>query len=52
VFYGGLRHVYSGVARVNRGNTPESGWIHLKVGIQCVLFLEGALHEDNSKGLL
>jgi len=28
--------VYSGVSR---GNTPESGWIHLKVGIQRVLFL-------------
>jgi len=30
--------VYSGV---NRGDTPESGWIHLKVGTQCVLFPVG-----------
>jgi len=33
--------VYSGVLLVNRGDTSESGWINLKVGIQCVLFLEG-----------
>jgi len=26
---------------VNRDNTPESGWIHLNVSIQCVLFLVG-----------
>jgi len=45
MFYGGLRQnlhhllVYSGVLCVNRGDTPDSGWIHLKVGIQCVLFL-------------
>jgi len=45
MFYGGLRqylhhqHVYSNVPRVNRDNTPESEWIHLKVGLQCVLFL-------------
>jgi len=26
---------------VNRYDTPESGWIPLKVGIQCVLFLVG-----------
>jgi len=40
-------HVYSGIPRVNRGNktgkmlgdTPDSGWRHLKVGIRCVLFL-------------
>jgi len=29
------------VSRVNRGNTPESGRIHLKVGIQCILFSVG-----------
>jgi len=40
VFYGGLR-MYFGVPRVNRGDTPESGWRHLKVGIQYVLFLVG-----------
>jgi len=26
---------------VNRGETPASGWIHLKVGIQCVLLRWG-----------
>jgi len=26
---------------VNGGDTTESEWIHLKVGIQCVLFLVG-----------
>jgi len=30
--------IHSGVPGVNRGDTPESGWIHLKVGIQCILF--------------
>jgi len=30
-----------GVPHVNRGDTPESGWIHLKVGIQWVLFSVG-----------
>jgi len=41
VFFGSLRqnlHHYSSVQRVNRGDTLESGWLHLKVGIQCVLF--------------
>jgi len=33
--------VYSSVPRVNRGDTPESGWIHLKVDIQVVLLLVG-----------
>jgi len=33
--------VYSSVPGVNRGDTPESGWIHLNAGIQCVLFLVG-----------
>jgi len=33
--------MYSGVALVNKGNTPESGWIHPKVGIRCVLFMVG-----------
>jgi len=47
MFYGGLQwnlhrlHVYSSVPHVNRGDTLESGWIHLKVGIQYVLFLVG-----------
>jgi len=43
-------NVYSGLPCVNRGNTPESGWIHLKVGMQCVLFLgldESILHKIN-----
>jgi len=31
--------VYFGVPGVNRGDTPESGQMYLKVGIQCVLFL-------------
>jgi len=31
--------VYSGVPLEDRGDTPESWWIYLKVGIQCVLFL-------------
>jgi len=51
VFYGSLRqnlhhmYVYSGVPHVNRGETGkmqvytlDSGWIHLKVGIQCGIF--------------
>jgi len=33
--------------RVNGSNTPESGWIHLKVGIQCVLFSEGLVLEES-----
>jgi len=35
--------VYSSVPCVNRSDTPEIGWIHLKVGTQCVLFLVGRL---------
>jgi len=35
--------VYSSVPCVNMGDTPESKWLHLKVGIQCVLFLVGFL---------
>jgi len=30
-----------GVQRVNQGDTPASGWIHLK--IQCVLLLVGLM---------
>jgi len=47
VFYGGLRQnlhhllLYFGVPHVFRVDTLESGWIHLKVGIQCVLFSVG-----------
>jgi len=43
VFFGGLDKIctintmYSGVPRVNR----ESGWIHLKVGIQCACLSVG-----------
>jgi len=33
--------VYSGAQPVNRVNIPESGRIHLKVGIRCVLFSIG-----------
>jgi len=33
--------VYSSVPHVNRGDTPESGRIHMKVGIQCILFSVG-----------
>jgi len=57
MFYGGLRQnlhywqMYCGVPHVNRGETgkvrvdaPESGWIHLKVGIQCALFSVGNLN--------
>jgi len=33
--------VYSHVPRVNRVDIPETGSIHLKVGIKCVLFLAG-----------
>jgi len=35
--------VHSGVPCVNRGDTPESGWIHLKVDIQCVIFGRGGI---------
>jgi len=38
--------VYSVVPLVNTGDTPESGWIHLKVGIHCVLFLIGRPNKD------
>jgi len=31
----------SSVPCVNSGYTPESGWIQLKIGIQCVLFSVG-----------
>jgi len=51
VFYGALQqnlhhqHVYSGAPGVNRGDTPESGWIHLKVGTQlCLIFGRVNLH--------
>jgi len=31
--------MHSGVPRVNRGDTPEDGWIHPKVGIPlCLIF--------------
>jgi len=36
--------VYSGVPCVNMGDSPESGWIHLKVG-KCTLSLEGGHKE-------
>jgi len=32
---------FAPLACVNWGNTPESGWIHLKVGTQSVLVLVG-----------
>jgi len=54
VFYGSLQqnlhhlHMYSGVPHVNRGDTPESGWIHLKVSIQCVIFSVGTFQECKS----
>jgi len=54
VFYGSSQQkfaplaVYSGEPCVNRGetgrtgvDTPDSGWIQLKVCIQCVLFSVG-----------
>jgi len=34
-----LTRVFRCVTYINRDNTTESGWIHLKVGIQCALFL-------------
>jgi len=37
---------FAGVPRVNRGDTPESRWINLKVGIQCVLFSVGYFNDD------
>jgi len=36
---------YSGMPCFNRGVTPESRWIHLRVGIHCVLFLVGKYTE-------
>jgi len=39
------------VPRVNRGDTPERGWIHLKVGIECVLFLVGLFKSIKFKAL-
>jgi len=41
VVYDKICTINTGVQHVNRGDTPESGWIDLKVGIQCVLFLVG-----------
>jgi len=42
VFYSGLQQNFSSLTRVphvNRGDTPESRWMLLKVGLQDVLFL-------------
>jgi len=47
VFYGSLQlnlhhlHMCSGVPYVNRARQVKCGLIHLKVGIQCVLFSIG-----------
>jgi len=41
------KQVYSSVPLVNRGNTLESRWIHLKVGIQFVLFSVGKVHANS-----
>jgi len=45
-------NLYSGVPRLNRGDTPESGWMHQKVGIQCVLFLVRSLALCQKNALL
>jgi len=36
--------VYSCVPHVKRGNTPESRWIHLKVGIHSVSYFHPVFH--------
>jgi len=30
--------VHDEIYTINRGDTPKSRWIHLKVGIQCLIF--------------
>jgi len=54
VFYGSLRqnlshlHVYSGVPGVNRGDTPESGWIQPKSWhAVCLIFCRESMSISN-----